>query len=117
MSRKSSRDAELERCAKSGLLYYDGQISLFKSEIRSLQKDGFTVTPLLISRRDVPCQIDWSDPFPHSPCDRLPIDASDSLNFYVMGVTDELYMEGFNFAQRLWAIASRARNQKVGWPE
>lgn len=113
MSRKTIRESELECCAKSGQFYSDNQISLFKREIKSLRRDGFTVTPLLNSNLAVPCKIDWSKPFPNSYYDRLPADTADALNFYVMGVTDDLYMEQFNFAQRLWIIAARANNQQV----
>ncbi len=97
--------------AGKGKLRCDEPEKLSKKEISGLRDDGFTVSPSddpqYESSDAVPCIVDWSEPF-H---DRLPVDISDALTFYIQGVTDFIPY-GLNLAQRLYAIATRANKNK-----
>lgn len=108
MSRKTSREATLRSYAEAGKLSCNNQITCFKREISGLRRDGFTVTPLFKTKRAIPCVIDWSYPF-DDPLDK---DTSKALMSYVNGYSLSI-PTGLNFAQRLYAIATRAnKNNK-----
>lgn len=97
--------------AENGKLCCNEPIKLSKQEIAGFHEHGFSVfpsdDPQYESSDVVPCFVAWSEPF-H---DRLPFRAADALNSYIKGTRDFI-PEEFNFAQRLYAIATRANKNK-----
>ena len=105
--------------AGKGILCFDGitgpeGLNLSQEEIAGLRKEGLWVfpnnDPTYKESDAIPCFVDWSKPYFYD-YDRPPFDTIDAIIFYAEGVLDE-EPEGTNFAQRLYAIATRANKNK-----
>lgn len=113
MARSDKYERKFSELANAGEFFYDYRIDtmntlkFFKREIAKLREDGFTVTPSHDSRNEVPCFVDWSYPF----YNLLDEDTTEALMAYVNGCSVNI-PTGLNFAQRLYAIATRSNKNK-----
>lgn len=101
-SRRERLEMQLLTAAESGEFTIDSKLKLYKSEIKRLKRDGFSVMPEADSNKPVYCKISWYSPFkegiPHL------------VYSYITNLIDTP-PKNLNFAQELFVIASRKNNE------
>lgn len=96
-SRKQRREVLLYQTAEQGK--YEISDKLYKTEIRSLIRNGFNVTPFRESKETVACKISWKVPFPSG--------TPAIISAYLNGEIETFCAKGLNFAQELYVISRK----------